>query len=90
MRKSAFPAQEFSGAGAVQAREAMDSIYGWQKHIYDLTRRPYLLGRDTIIRELEPAPGARVLEVGCGTARNLVSAARLWPQASFYGVDVSM
>jgi S-adenosylmethionine-diacylgycerolhomoserine-N-methlytransferase len=30
-----------------------------------------------------------VLEVGCGTARNLVLAARAWPAARFYGIDIS-
>jgi len=30
-----------------------------------------------------------VLEVGCGTARNLVQAARLYPDAVFYGIDIS-
>jgi len=30
-----------------------------------------------------------VLEVGCGTGRNLVQAARLHPQAELYGMDIS-
>ena len=34
-------------------------------------------------------PGMRVLEVGCGTGRNLVSALRRFPQAEFYGMDIS-
>lgn len=71
------------------ARDNMDRMYRWQRHIYDLTRKPYLLGRDAIIAELKPAAGNRVLEIGCGTGRNLIAAARMWPQATFYGVDVS-
>lgn len=74
---------------ALPARDAMDRIYGWQKNIYDITRKPYLLGRDLIISELDPQAGDCVMEIGCGTARNLVKAARAWPQASFYGMDVS-
>ena len=35
------------------------------------------------------APGARVLEVGCGTARNLVRIGRKYPQARLYGLDAS-
>lgn len=66
----------------------MDAIYRGQRHVYDLTRKYYLLGRDTLIRELAPGSGA-VLEVGCGTARNLIAAARRWPQARFYGFDIS-
>lgn len=67
----------------------MDAIYRTQRHFYDLTRKYYLLGRDALIRDLRPDPGARVLEVGCGTARNLIAAARYWPLGEFYGFDIS-
>jgi S-adenosylmethionine-diacylgycerolhomoserine-N-methlytransferase len=71
------------------AAGAMDAIYRHQRFIYDLTRRPYLFGRDQLIADLEPPPGGSVLEIGCGTARNLLCAARLYPNAKFYGIDVS-
>lgn len=71
------------------AAEHMDRIYRWQAPIYDLTRKPYLLGRDSLIAALAPPPGGTVLEVGCGTGRNLIAAARLWPRARFYGFDIS-
>jgi S-adenosylmethionine-diacylgycerolhomoserine-N-methlytransferase len=74
---------------AMDAGVHMDSIYRHQRHIYDLTRKYYLLGRDALIRELAPAPGESVLEVGCGTGRNLICAARRYPQARFFGLDVS-
>jgi S-adenosylmethionine-diacylgycerolhomoserine-N-methlytransferase len=67
----------------------MDRMYRHQRHIYDLTRKYYLPGRDRLIAGLSPPPGGRVLEIGCGTARNLVVAARTWPLARFYGIDVS-
>jgi S-adenosylmethionine-diacylgycerolhomoserine-N-methlytransferase len=67
----------------------MDRIYRRQRHIYDLTRKYYLPGRDRLIEGLTPPIGGRVLEVGCGTARNLVLAARAWPQARFFGIDIS-
>ena len=67
----------------------MDGVYRWQRHIYDLTRKYYLLGRDRLIDELAPPPGGTVLEVGCGTGRNLIAAARRWPQARLYGFDIS-
>ena len=67
----------------------MDRVYRRQRHFYDLTRRYYLLGRDRLIENLAPPPGATALEVGCGTGRNLVCAARRHPQAEFFGVDIS-
>ena len=67
----------------------MDRIYRRQRHFYDFTRKYYLLGRDRLIDDLAPPPDGRVLEIGCGTARNLVAAARAWPQAQLYGIDIS-
>lgn len=67
----------------------MDAIYRIQRHFYDLTRKPYLLGRDIMIRELAVPEGGSVLEIGCGTARNLLCIARRYPTARCYGLDVS-
>jgi S-adenosylmethionine-diacylgycerolhomoserine-N-methlytransferase len=67
----------------------MDSVYRYQRHIYDLTRKYYLLGRDRMISELAPPSGGTVLELGCGTGRNLILAARRFPDARFYGLDIS-
>lgn len=67
----------------------MDAIYRGQRHIYDLTRKHYLLGRDRLIRELAPPEDGSVLEVGCGTARNLIAASRAWPRAHCFGFDIS-
>jgi S-adenosylmethionine-diacylgycerolhomoserine-N-methlytransferase len=69
--------------------ESMDRIYRRQRHVYDATRKFYLLGRDRLIRRLNPPAGARVLEIGCGTARNLIVAARLYPDVRFFGIDIS-
>lgn len=67
----------------------MDGVYRGQRHIYDLTRKYYLLGRDRLIDELAPPVGGHVLEIGCGTGRNLIAAARCWPGAHFHGIDIS-
>jgi S-adenosylmethionine-diacylgycerolhomoserine-N-methlytransferase len=67
----------------------MDDVYSRHRHFYDLTRKFYLLGRDRLIRNLAPPPGGSVVEVGCGTARNLIVAARAWPAAHFHGFDIS-
>jgi S-adenosylmethionine-diacylgycerolhomoserine-N-methlytransferase len=67
----------------------MDRMYRRQRHIYDLTRKFYLLGRDRLIDGLTPPSGARVLEIGCGTGRNLVRAALTFPEIRACGIDVS-
>ena len=69
--------------------DRMDRMYRSQRHFYDFTRKYYLLGRDRLIYRLAPPPGGRVLEIGCGTARNLAVAARAYPEATFFGVDIS-
>lgn len=74
--------------GTAAARQ-MNRMYRHQRRIYDLTRKFYLLGRDGMIRGLDAAPEARVLEIGCGTARNLILAAKRFPDADFFGVDIS-
>ncbi|SDC97665.1 S-adenosylmethionine-diacylgycerolhomoserine-N-methlytransferase [Sphingomonas sp. YR710] len=71
------------------AGDHMDRIYRRQRHIYDVTRKYYLLGRDAMIRDLAPPANGTVLEAGCGTGRNLIRAAQLYPQARFFGLDVS-
>jgi S-adenosylmethionine-diacylgycerolhomoserine-N-methlytransferase len=67
----------------------MDRMYRHTRHIYDLTRKPYLLGRDRLIAELGLEGGGSVLEMGCGTGRNLIAVARAYPRAELYGFDIS-
>lgn len=67
----------------------MDSVYRGQRHIYDATRKYFLFGRDTLIAGLDAQPGHAVLEIGCGTGRNLATIARRWPGASLHGLDIS-
>ncbi|WP_214469834.1 class I SAM-dependent methyltransferase [Mesorhizobium sp. dw_380] len=69
--------------------ELMDGVYRWQRHIYDLTRKYYLLGRDRLISDLDVPAGGSVLELGCGTGRNIILAARHYPDARFFGLDIS-
>jgi S-adenosylmethionine-diacylgycerolhomoserine-N-methlytransferase len=67
----------------------MDGVYRYQRHIYDLTRKYYLLGRDRLIAELDVPEGGAVLELGCGTGRNLALIARAYPAARLFGLDIS-
>jgi S-adenosylmethionine-diacylgycerolhomoserine-N-methlytransferase len=71
------------------ATDAMNRLYRHQRHVYNLTRRHYLLGRDLLIARLDPPYQGTVLEIGCGTGRNLIVAARRYPGARFFGIDVS-
>lgn len=81
---SASAARETSGHS-----DLMNQIYRRQRHIYDATRKYYLLGRDQMIRGLDMRPRQSLLEVGCGTGRNLALAAKLYPDIRLYGLDIS-
>lgn len=67
----------------------MDSIYRSQRHIYDATRKYYLFGRDRLIAGLDLPVGGTVLEIGCGTGRNLDLIGKRWPGARRFGLDIS-
>jgi S-adenosylmethionine-diacylgycerolhomoserine-N-methlytransferase len=67
----------------------MDQVYRRQRYIYDFTRKYYLLGRDRLIGQLALKPSETLVEVGCGTARNLIAIARRYPDAHLFGLDAS-
>ncbi len=67
----------------------MDAIYAYQRHIYDLTRKFFLFGRDRLVATLAVPNGGTVLEVGCGTGRNLIQVARRYPTVRLFGLDIS-
>ncbi len=69
--------------------DLMDGVYRYQRHVYDLSRKYYLLGRDRLIAGLALPPGGTALELGCGTGRNLIRAARAYPDARLHGLDIS-
>lgn len=69
--------------------DLMNQTYRRQRLIYDLTRKYFLFGRDHLIDSLSPKDGSHVLEIACGTGRNLQRAARQYPRSAFYGLDIS-
>lgn len=71
------------------AFEKMDRMYRHQRYFYDATRKYYLLGRDKLVAQMNVGTGENVLEIGCGTGRNLVVLARKFPNARFFGLDAS-
>ncbi len=81
--------QPTDSEGLASNRRQMDRMYRFQRHIYDASRRFYLLGREKLIEELDVPPGGTVLEIGCGTGRNLVKVAQAYPEAKVFGFDIS-
>lgn len=73
----------------MQAAERMDEQYRYQRYIYDLSRKYYLLGRDTVLREIELREDQNLLEIGCGTSRNLRILSKHFPDNSLFGIDAS-
>lgn len=81
---------ELNNAKRAGHAQRMDEVYRHQRHFYDLTRKWYLLGRDRVIDDLIELPaGTSVLEAGCGTARNLLRAAKINPGLRCFGIDAS-
>jgi S-adenosylmethionine-diacylgycerolhomoserine-N-methlytransferase len=76
-------------ASHTDAAWTMDRIYRRQRHIYDASRKFFLLGRDRLIDGLDVPVDGTVLELGCGTGRNLVAVAGRYPHARLYGLDIS-
>ena len=68
---------------------AMDRMYRLTRHVYDLTRAYYLLGRDRMLAKVVTGPATATLEVGCGTARNLIKLARRPDPGLLCGIDAS-
>jgi S-adenosylmethionine-diacylgycerolhomoserine-N-methlytransferase len=68
----------------------IERYYRMHAGIYDLTRWSFLLGREALLRQVAASfTPARILEVGCGTGKNLVQLGRQFPQARLWGLDLS-
>ncbi|MDX2225867.1 MAG: methyltransferase domain-containing protein [Verrucomicrobiae bacterium] len=80
-----------SSAPAQAPSRELSNYYRWHSRIYDLTRWAFLFGRHEIIRRAvrTTASPERILEVGCGTGKNLVALARAFPEAEITGLDLS-
>jgi len=73
----------------MDAMAQMDRHYRYQRYVYDLSRKYYLLGRDQLLDEIPLREDETLLEIGCGTARNLIGLARRHPGARLFGLDAS-
>ena len=70
-------------------QERMDRKYRYERHIFDLSRRFFLFGRERAIAALRLQDAASVLEIGCGTGRNLKLMADRHPALCLSGTDIS-
>ncbi len=87
--RSSSPSGGLDGDPAKDPARAMDQMYRVTRHIYDVTRRYYLLGRDRMLERVVTTDDTATLEVGCGTARNLIRLARRPHHGRLYGLDAS-
>ena len=66
-----------------------DSMQKETSLFYEVMSRYSQFGRKHLIEKLLAPRGGTVLELGCGTGRNLIAAARAYPSSQVFGVDSS-
>jgi S-adenosylmethionine-diacylgycerolhomoserine-N-methlytransferase len=68
----------------------MERYYSLHSRFYDATRWTFLFGRGEILRRVPAGFAPRnILEIGCGTGKNIRAMSRLWPGARLTGLDAS-
>lgn len=70
---------------------SLRGYYRWHAKFYDATRWAFLFGRRGLIATVadQVKTPARILEIGCGTGKNLVALAEAFPEARITGLDLS-
>ncbi|HAA53290.1 MAG TPA: SAM-dependent methyltransferase [Myxococcales bacterium] len=77
----------YNEESAKQHRDFLNTYYGWSRPIYDLTRKYYLFGRDTLLKQLDKESWDHLVEIGPGTGRNLRKLHKMRPNATLSGVE---
>lgn len=68
----------------------VENYYRFHSRIYDATRWSFLFGRQKLLSKLPDLPQyPHILEVGCGTGKNIQLLEYLFPDAKIYGIDLS-
>ena len=70
-------------------QKRMDRRYRYQRHVFDLSRKLILFGSDRAIAALRLGDARSVLEIGCGTGRNLKLMPETYPTLRLTGIDIS-
>jgi S-adenosylmethionine-diacylgycerolhomoserine-N-methlytransferase len=79
-----------TSSSAHRTGAALERYYQFHSRIYDATRWSFLFGRESVLMRAScVSKPQRILEVGCGTGRNLPGLRRRFPQAHITGVDLS-
>jgi len=75
----------------VDQQQRMDRYYRFHSAIYDLTRWSFLFGRQHIVNLSAQfcSNPKRILEVGCGTGKNLKRLHKKFPNAQLTGIEIS-
>lgn len=79
-----------SPLGHVEQAERLQKYYAFHSRIYDATRWSFLFGRNEIIDLIaQHCRPKSILEIGCGTGKNLIPLARRFVDSKIVGLDVS-
>ena len=80
---------DVNATDAAQSKK-MEGYYQLHSKIYDATRWSFLFGRNRIIdlaaKQCQPK---RILEIGCGTGKNIKKLLREFPDAKVLGIDAA-
>ena len=68
--------------------ERLEGFYAPQAERYDAFRTRLLHGRDALVEALEIPAAARVVELGCGTGRNLAAIEQVRPVATLTSIQL--
>jgi len=70
---------------------SLRGYYRWHAKFYDITRWAFLFGRRGLVATVADQidSPARILEIGCGTGKNLVALTDAFPGARITGLDLS-
>lgn len=76
---------------STQYGEVLKKYYRFHSLFYDITRWSFLFGRKEIITNYLPEKfkPEKILEVGCGTGKNMAILHKKYPSAHITGVDIS-